>query len=242
MVHRPLKSILLTLVLIAKSYGISNRFLTPGPRSRSNRLLRGGQSNLQAIFSSETGCSKHCLSCTQNHQCRLCYKRHITSDGFRCLEEEAPGSEHCLIYYQSGSSHRCFWCEKGYSFDVYKNKCVRGQLKNCYREIYGFHRTAECQACGEGEPTERGKRVVCAGNAKKFENCLWMGRDPWTGAYTCERCRQGFTSLDGLCVKSQIEGCWICYKDGSGAHRCEICDALSGWSDVKGDRKSCNHT
>ena len=110
-----------------------------------------------------------------------------------------------------------------------KLKCSENRtIDKCIDEYVDNNRYSRCKLCDKSTPAENS--LSCKPNIS--ENCL-VGSRPYL---TCGICKEGYTSHDGQCEISKIEGCMTTSKTARG---CLACDYTKGYYSTE-DNRSCS--
>ena len=173
-------------------------------------------------------CGRHCVSCDKYGVCQSCLGFKLKSG--KCVEAE-PITNDCLIqsYDSYFESVLCTQCKVGFSLARRTRNCWQGRYPKCLDEYTDSGDVSRCAACEGSSPNQY--RMQCVEGIAP--NCLAgaVGGD----RPLCAICKAGYTSVQGKCKISQIEGCMETRDDKV----CDVCDYTKGYYATE-DNESCN--
>ena len=172
-------------------------------------------------------CSENCYRCFGPRDCGACYKRKVLKfsrvTGYVCSSQQAPASEHCLVYTPNG----CVKCSPGWASNLSNGfKCVKSTIKNCvYEDVLDSKHI--CYSCLEGYPNKNRSSCIPASQVKKaIPNCKLGGISINQREPICIQCVAGYVSGQQSCYKTlpSLKGCLFTDRNV-----CQICDAQNGY-------------
>lgn len=180
--------------------------------------------------SSTTDCSINCIGCLKTGCIGCIESKKVNS--FECSKTENP-IKNCFLHY-SQANNLCYWCKVGYVEKNGECKKLENLIEGCINHKFSEQRGVFCETCAGGYPSKDQKhcnRFEEYENQHVFRNCLWGGLFHKIQPI-CMRCQTGYSILDFLCERSEIEGCWI-MKSNEKEKICNVCDPWLGYHSLE---------
>ena len=164
--------------------------------------------------------TSNCAFCL-NAKCSLCFNSYPDTAG-NCIPTPSTYDKNCELYTNVIG---CEFCKPNYALDKSSKNlaqvCFYNVINRCMVQIKKGS-TPMCDSCSGTYPTTTG---YSCGTEPLAPNCIWGRRNP-KGDKECARCQEGFTVVNGECVASTVDGCWL----GPGDGYCTFCDVFNGYT------------
>ena len=172
-----------------------------------------------------------CIQMQNNQTCEYCYGGKTNSQG-TCTK--FPNNNPC--FSDNSEFKVCLWCNFAHGYaNSYNNTCFKtsSRIPNC-EQPYFKQKGAKlmCLSCKGGFPSKDFSRCIPTSSLHNAPANCRDGARGENGKLFCALCQDGYIAnffTDGLCHKTELEGCWQVNNIG----RCVACKAFEGYYAVR---------